>query len=47
MPNTGDGSVSAGPDPVTYLPYAGAGIGFGLIIAFVRRRVARTIPTRD
>ena len=47
MPNTGDGSVWAGPDPLTSLPYAGAGIGFGLVLAFVRRRVARTIPTRD
>jgi len=47
MPNTGDGSVWSGPDPLTYLPYAGAGIGFGLVLALVRRRVARTIPTRD
>ncbi len=45
LPNTGDGIAVAGPGPMDIVPYAGAGIAFGMVVALVRRRLAR-VPVR-
>ena len=46
LPNTGDGSMAAtGPSASDVVPYAGAGMAVGAIVAFMRRRLVR-IPVR-
>jgi YVTN family beta-propeller protein len=48
LPNTGDGSVAVatGPSVTDIVPYAGAGIAVGMVLAFVRRRLVQ-VPGRS